>query len=70
VQLAVTKSAGKITSIDVVIGTTKGREWSGVIAELVPAAVSANGSGFGNYSGATFTTEAFKSALESALAKF
>lgn len=70
VQLAVTKSGGKISSIDVVVGTTRGREYAGVISELVPAAVSANGSNFGNYSGATFTTEAFKSALESALAKF
>ncbi len=70
VQLSVTKAGGKISSIDVLVGTTKGREYAGVISELVPAAVSANGSGFGNYSGATFTTEAFKSALESALAKF
>jgi uncharacterized protein with FMN-binding domain len=68
--LSVTKAGGKISSIDVLVGTTKGREWAGVIDELVPAAVSGNGSGFGNYSGATFTTEAFKSALESALAKF
>ena len=70
VQLAVTKAGGKISAIDVVIGTTRGREYAGVISVLVPAAVSANGANFGNYSGATFTTDAFKSALESALAKF
>jgi uncharacterized protein with FMN-binding domain len=68
--LSVTKAGGKISSIDVLIGTTKGREWAGVIDELVPVAIAANGSNIGNYSGATFTTEAFKSALESALAKF
>jgi uncharacterized protein with FMN-binding domain len=37
---------------------------------LAEAAVNANGSNFGNVSGATFTTQAFKQALESALGKF
>jgi uncharacterized protein with FMN-binding domain len=69
VQLAVTKTSGKITAIEVVVGTTRGREWATVISELVPIAISANGSNFANYSGATFTTNAFKQALESALAK-
>jgi uncharacterized protein with FMN-binding domain len=32
--------------------------------------MSAQGSGFGNISGATYTTEAFKQALDSALGKF
>jgi uncharacterized protein with FMN-binding domain len=67
--LAVTVSGSKISAIDVLSGTTRGREYAGVIAELVPAAIDANGSNFGNCSGATFTTNAFKQALESALAK-
>ena len=66
VQLKVTKTAGKISSIDLVqAGATAGREQA--FAMLVDAAVKANGSSFGNVSGATYTTDAFKQALDSAL---
>jgi uncharacterized protein with FMN-binding domain len=36
---------------------------------LVEATIQAQGSGFGNISGATFTTEAYKQALNSAISK-
>ena len=69
VQLKVTKTSGKIASIDLVqAGATAGREQA--FSMLVDAAVKANGSSFGNVSGATYTTDAFKQALDSALAKF
>jgi uncharacterized protein with FMN-binding domain len=66
----VVKSGSTIASVNVLTGTTRGGQYAAIIPELVAAAVSANGSNFGNYSGATFTTNAFKQALESALAKF
>lgn len=69
-QIQVVKSGSTISSINVLTGTTRGGQYAAIIPELVSAAVSANGSNFGNYSGATFTTNAFKQALESALAKF
>jgi uncharacterized protein with FMN-binding domain len=69
VQVSVTKANGKITSINLLqAGATHGRE--GAFSYLVQAAISAQGSSFGNISGATYTTEAFKQALDSALGKF
>lgn len=66
VQLKVTKTAGKIDSIDLVqAGATAGREQA--FSMLVDAAVKANSSSFGNIGGATYTTDAFKQALDSAL---
>ena len=70
IQLEVVKSGSAITKVNVVQAGTKGPEYASVPAMLADAAVAANGSNFGNVSGATFTTQAFKSALESALAKF
>lgn len=70
IQLEVVKSGSKITSINLIQASTKGREWASVPSMLVTTAIAAQGSGFGNISGATFSTQAFKSALESALAKF
>ncbi len=70
IQLEVVKSGSKITSINLIQASTKGREWASVPSMLVTTAIAAQGSGFGNMSGATFTTTAFKSALDSALAKF
>ncbi|MFM2321077.1 MAG: hypothetical protein RL612_224 [Actinomycetota bacterium] len=68
VQLKVTKSDGKITAIDLVqAGANGGREQA--FSYLVSDAINANGSSFGNLSGATFTTDAFKQALDSALSK-
>lgn len=70
IQLEVVKTGTKMTAINIIWGTTKGREWASVPSMLVTTAISAQGSNFGNVSGATFTTTAFKSALDSALAKF
>lgn len=70
IQLEVVKSGSKITSINLIQASTKGREWASVPSILVTTAIAAQGSGFGNMSGATFSTQAFKSALDSALAKF
>lgn len=68
VQLKVTKTAGKITAIDLVQAqATGGREQA--FSMLVDAAISANGSSISNISGATYTTDAFKQALDSALSK-
>ncbi len=69
-QLEVVKSGSKISAVNLVQADTRGSDWAAVPAMLADAAVAANGSDFGNVSGATFTTQAFKSALESALAKF
>ena len=69
VQVKVTKKSGNITSIDYLQkSATAGR--GAVFPDLVAAAKAANGSNFGNFGGATYTTEAFKQALDSALAKF
>jgi uncharacterized protein with FMN-binding domain len=70
IQLEVVKSGSKITSINLIQASTKGRDWAVVPSMLVTTAIAAQGSNFGNMSGATFSTQAFKSALESALAKF
>ena len=68
-QVSVTKTDGKITAVNLVQATaTHGRE--AAFSPLVSAALQAQGSGFGNLSGATFTTDAFKQALDSALSKF
>ena len=68
VQLKVTKEKGAITSIDLIQAkSTGGREAAFPI--LVKAAIAANGSNFGNVSGATYSTAAFKKSLDSALAK-
>jgi len=68
VQLKVTKTSGKITGIDLVqAGATAGREQA--FSTLVDASISANGSNIGNIGGATYTTDAFKAALDSAISK-
>ena len=69
VQVSVTKANGKITAVNLLqAGATGGRE--AAFSYLVNYAIQANGSSFGNLSGATFTVDAFKQSLESALAKF
>ena len=69
VQVKVTKVDGKITEITYLQSVaTKGR--AAAFPYLVQYAIQANGSNFGNISGATYTTNAFKQSLESALAKF
>jgi len=68
IQVKVTETAGKITAVDLVqADATAGREQA--FSYLVKDAISANGTSFGNLSGATFTTDAFKQALDSALSK-
>jgi len=68
VQLSVTKANGKITAIGMVqASATNGRQQA--FSYLVQAAVTAQGSSFGNISGATYTTDAFKQALYSAIQK-
>jgi uncharacterized protein with FMN-binding domain len=68
VQVEVTKSGGKITAVNLIqASATAGRE--GAFSYLVNYAISANGSSFSNLSGATYTTEAFKQALDSAISK-
>lgn len=69
VQVKVTKKSGKISSISYLQkSATDGR--GAVFPDLVTAAKAANGSNIRNISGATFTVDAFKQALDSALAKF
>jgi len=69
VQVSVTKANGKITAVNLLQqGATGGRQ--GAFPYLVQYAVQANGTSFGNLGGATYTTDAFKQSLESALAKF
>jgi uncharacterized protein with FMN-binding domain len=69
VQVAVTKSGGKITAVNLLQeGATGGRQ--AAFTYLVELAIQANGTSFGNLSGATYTVDAFKQSLESALAKF
>lgn len=69
-QISVTKKGSAITAIDIISGGTEGGEYSSVPGVLAQAAIEAQGSNFGNISRATHTTEAFKKALETALAKF
>lgn len=69
VQLEVTKSSGTITDVNVLVGYGSGPQYTDLIASLAQYAVEANGSDFGNVSRATLTTNAFKQALDSAIAK-
>jgi uncharacterized protein with FMN-binding domain len=69
-QISVTKQGSTITAINILSGGTEGGQWATVPDLLAQAAIDAQGSNFGNISRATHTTEAFKTALETALAKF
>lgn len=67
-QIAVTFSGTTITDIQMLQGDTN----NGIGAAypvLIKAAISAQGSGFGNYTGATYTTNAFKTAVNNAIGK-
>jgi hypothetical protein len=69
VQLQVTEVSGKITDITLLqAGATGGR--SAAFSYLINYAIQAQGSNFGNISGATYTTAAFVQSLDSALAQF
>lgn len=68
IQVTVTEKSGKITAIDTgTSSATGGREQA--FSYLVKDAITANGTNFANLSGATYTTDAFKQALTSAVAK-
>jgi len=68
VQLSVTSENGAITAVDLIQATASaGRDTA--FPALQQYAVQANGSNFGNLSGATYTTDAFKQALDSAITK-
>ena len=68
IQVEVVRSSGKISAVNLLrADATDGR--SAAFPSLVQAAIDSQGSNFGNISGATFTTEAFKLALDSAISK-
>ena len=68
VQVEVVRTKEKISAVNLLQGTaTAGRDQA--FSTLQQAAVSSQGSGFGNLSGATYTTQAFKKALDSAISK-
>jgi len=68
VQVEVVRTNEKISAVNLVQGTASaGRDQA--FSTLQQAAVSSQGSGFGNLSGATYTTDAFKQALDSAISK-
>jgi uncharacterized protein with FMN-binding domain len=68
VQLEVVRKSGKISTINLLqSGATNGRQ--GAFSPLVQAAIQAQGTNFGNISGATYTVDAFKQALTSAMSK-
>jgi len=68
VELTVTRKAGKISAIDIGTSTASaGREQA--YPYLVQYALKAQGTNFANLSGATFTTDTFKQALDNAIAK-
>lgn len=69
VQLKVTKASGAITDVSVLVGFGSEPKYTDLINSLAQYAVEANGSNFGNVSRATLTTNAFKQALDSAIAK-
>jgi hypothetical protein len=67
VQVSVTRENGKLTAVDMVQSEAdNGREQAFPL--LQQAALDANGSSFGNVGGATYTSDAFKLALDSAIA--
>jgi uncharacterized protein with FMN-binding domain len=69
IQIQVTKEAGNITAVSY-LKQSYTRVPNGTMAYLVNASIQANGSNFTKVSRATVTTNAYKQALEDALAKF
>lgn len=69
VQLSVTKSGSEITDVQLLQGdASNGRDKAYKI--LQDATIQVQGTNYGNVSGATFTTDAYKLAVENALSKF
>ena len=69
IQVKVTKTGTNITDVTF-LQSSYTRVPNGTLAYLVNASIQANGSNFTKVSRATVTTNAYKQALESALAKF
>lgn len=69
IQVKVTKDAGNITAVSY-LKSSYTRLPTGTLTYLVNASIQANGSNFTKVSRATVTTDAYKKALEDALAKF
>lgn len=68
VQVEVVRKGGKLTAVNMIqSGATAGRQQA--FPYLTADALNAQGSNFGNVSGATYTTAAFKQALDSAISK-
>ena len=67
--MKVTKDAGNITAVSY-LKSSSTRLPKGTLTYLVNASIQANGSNFTKVSRATVTTDAYKKALEDALAKF
>ena len=68
VQIQLTATDGKITDVSVIQGDVSyGRD--AAYEALIQATIQVQGTNYGNVSGATFTTEAFKQAVSNALAK-
>ena len=68
VQVSITKTGDQITDVTLLKGdATYGRDVA--YQTLIQATLQYQGTNYGNVSGATFTTEAFKLAVENALAK-
>ena len=69
VQISITKVGNQITGVEVLQGdATNGRDEAYAI--LIDATLLVQGTNFGNVSGATFTTDAFRKAVDNALLKF
>lgn len=68
VQIKITKTDGQITDVALLQGDApNGRDVA--YATLIDATLKVQGTNYGNISGATFTTDAFKKAVDNALAK-
>ena len=69
VQISMTTVDGSITEIKMLRGdATNGR--GEAYATLINATIQNQGTNYGNISGATFTVDAFKKAVDNAMAKF
>ena len=68
IQLSVTAVDGTLTNVSMIQGDA-GFGRGDAYTALISATLSAQGTNFGNYSGSTFTTEAFRSAVANAIGK-
>ena len=69
VQISMTTVDGAITEIKMLQGdATNGR--AAAYTTLINATIQQQGTNYGNISGATFTVDAFKKAVDNAMAKF